>query len=257
MQNFGYIKSVFNEMLIEALISKDKKKKQIYSNFVNAIKTNKILNKQFQVYDLLENKFETNDGKRSEFIKETLSLLNDIKREDIFKENLKLVTPLYQHGYELPNLDYNHKALDETIAKLIFTKKSGKTINSIVENISLISEHIKDNIAPLVVEGAGVPDSLLMNTMVNKFNEKYSELSESDSKVIKSLISTNIVDREIVFNDLIRECLELTNSQIPNSTSDIKESLLNVKEKLLEYKFSNENYIQLTSKLIELKNDLS
>ena len=63
----------------------------------------------------------------------------------------------------------------------------------------------------------------------NKFNEKYSEISESEKKIIKSVLNG---DKEKTFNTLIRECIDSVDKKLNESSDfEIKDKLLKVKDK--------------------------
>ena len=58
MQNFGKIKNHFNSLLVEAIATKDEKKKKLFKEYVKAIKNDEILKAQFLIYNNIEDKSE-------------------------------------------------------------------------------------------------------------------------------------------------------------------------------------------------------
>ena len=65
VKNFGKIKNTYNEVLVESVITKNKNKKELFKTYIKTIKENEILKNQFLVYNLIENKVESNEGKLS------------------------------------------------------------------------------------------------------------------------------------------------------------------------------------------------
>ena len=103
-----------------------------------------------------------------------------------------------------------------------------------------------------------LPTNVLSNLMVNKFNSKYSELDETTKKVIKVSLNGSEEERSELFNSTLKECIELVNGKLKESSNDLelKDKLLQTKERLLGMSFSKETYIENLTKLVELKNNL-
>ena len=93
--------------------------------------------------------------------------------------------------------------------------------------------------------------------MVDKYNEKYASLSETEKKILKVLINSDDVKKKEVYSNVIRECLDMINEKLNGSDLDTKDKLLRVKDKLLNDKMEiDEDFSKNISKLLELKNSL-
>jgi hypothetical protein len=93
--------------------------------------------------------------------------------------------------------------------------------------------------------------------MVEKYNEKYSQLDESEKNVLKALIDSDDEKKKEVYVNAITECLTLINDKLKESDINTKEKLLMVKERLLNDKQEvNEDYFKNISKLIDLRSSL-
>jgi len=93
--------------------------------------------------------------------------------------------------------------------------------------------------------------------MVEKYNERYSELEESDKKIIKALIGSDDEEKKTVYTETLRECITMIDEKLTESDLDTKDKLLKVKDKLLRDKIEiNEDYVKNISKLVDLKNSL-
>lgn len=253
MQNFGKIKNIFNNLMIEGIVSNKKTNKNLFKDYVKAIKENEILKTQFLIYDNLETKIEENELKASLFIQENLSLLSKFSKEQILEANKKLFNIIKLES----KFDDELNELHESISKLIFTNKTIKNIDSIVEATSFIINHMKNNKAKVIVESYDLPNSMLSTIMVERYNEKYSTLSETEKKVLKVLINSDNGKKEEVYSMVVRECLDLINEKLTDADLDTKDKLLRVKDKLLTDKIEiNEDFNKNISKLMELKNSL-
>jgi hypothetical protein len=253
MQNFGKIKNKFNELMVEGIVSNKDENKNLFKHYVKTIKENEVLKTQFLVYDNIENKIEENELKANLFLQENIALLEKFSKKDIMEANFKLADPII---FETESTDDNI-GLHENITKLIFTKKTAKNIDAIVEATAYIINHMKNKKEKTVNESFDLPNSMLSTIMVDKYNEKYASLSETEKKVLKVLIDSNDTKKEEVYTGVVRECIDMINVKLTDSDLETKDRLLRVKDKLLNDKFEiNENFNKNISKLLELKDSL-
>jgi hypothetical protein len=90
--------------------------------------------------------------------------------------------------------------------------------------------------------------------MVNKFNEKYSEITESEKKIIKSILNGENEDKVNTVNNLKRECIDSIDKKLnENIDLDLKDKLLKVKDKLLTTEYKKDDYHNDVIKLYNLK----
>ena len=256
MQNFGKIKNAFNELLAEGLSTNNPESKQVFKKYIKAIKENEILKTQFLVISNIENKIEPNREKATEFVKENIALFSKFNKKDIMEANLNLAKPiLFEQG---SGNDYTNEILHENISKLIFIKRTPKTVDTIVEASSSVIDYIVNNKEKVINEAIELPNSMLMNIFVDKYNEKYSTLSESEKEILKTLIDSTDETKKDVYLKTLRECIDLVNESLKGSDSQTKEKLLNVKDRLLnDASEINEDYFKNISKLVELKSSLT
>lgn len=252
IKNFGEIKSVFNNILAESVVTKNSKKKNIFKKYVSSIKENEILKNQFLVYTNIENKIEPDMVKAIQYVKENIDLFSKYNKKDIFEANKKLTDLI---SFEVtPN---EKSELYENITTLIFTEKNPNTVDEIVEATNKVANYIINNKEKVVLESIDLPNTMLTNIMVDKYNQKYSSLDESDKKIIKVLIESTDEEKKEVYSSLVRECIDLINENLENSDLDTKDKLLRVKDRLLNDKQEiNENFIKNISKIVDLRNSL-
>ena len=255
MQNFGKIKNTFNELMVEGMISNKESNKKLFQQYVKSIKENEILKTQFMVFDNIENKIEENDMKATLFLQENLALLNKFSKKDIMEANKKLVKPVVSKNEMFVG---ENDTLHENITKLIFTEKTPKTIDTIVEATVFVIDYMKNNKPKELTESYDIPNSMLSAIMVDKYNEKYATLSETEKKVLKSLIDSDDTKKKEVYSSVVRECIDMIDEKLKESDLDTKDRLLRVKDRLLNDKQEiNEDFAKNISKLVELKDSLN
>lgn len=261
MQNFGKIKNAFNGILAEGVVSKNISNKQLFKKYVNAIKESEILKTEFLIYNNLENKIcneNTDPFFINLFINENLKLLEKYSVTDIENENKKLVE--ISKDIELKmNESYDSRLseLHESISKLICTKRTTNNIDEVADSMIKVSNYIKTNKPKEINEAIDLPPSMITTLMVDKYNEKYSNLDESDRKVLKSLINSSDEEKKNVYSSTVRECIDLIDDKLKTSNLDTKDKLLRVKDKLLNDKQEiTEDYNTNISKLVELRTSL-
>jgi hypothetical protein len=255
MQNFGKIKNVFNNLLIEGIVKKDKTTKQLFKKYVKSLKENEILKTQFLMFNNIENKFESDAMMANIYVSENIKLLDKFLKKDIIKANKKLVTILGDLSSRL-NEDYENSELHESITKLIFTERSPKTIDVLTEETKKITSHIKKDKVKNTQESIDLPTSVLMKMMVEKYNERYSTLNENDKQVLKTLINSNLDDKQKIYHDSVNECVKLIDKLLEESEAP-KDKLLSVRAKLLENtEVTNDDFIERFLKINELKSNL-
>ena len=252
IKNFGHIKSVYNTLLAESVMSDDKSKKELFKGYVKSIKENEIIKTQFLVYTNIEQKVESDATKAAMFVKENIDLFSKFSKKNILEANTKLVGNLLFENDVVDN-----KELYENISTLIFTNKKPETIDAIVEATSKVVDYIVNNKAKTLTEAIELPNSMLSTMMVEKYNEKYALLDESEKKILKTLIDSTDVEKKEVYLSTIKECITLIDEELDTADLNAKDKLLRVKDKLLNDKQEiNEDFIKNISKLVELRSNL-
>tara|TARA_R110000796_G_scaffold58413_5_gene134899 strand:- start:6087 stop:6866 length:780 start_codon:yes stop_codon:yes gene_type:complete len=255
MQNFGQINETFKNILADSIVTKDKKGKKIFKAYVKALKENKILKTQYGVYQKLEGKVNVSgDEERSViFVDECISMLQKLGRNNIIETNIMLSNFLETNGYKLYVDEYDFKSLHEHINNVAFMERSTKNVNTIVESKIFIKNYsnLVEEKENKVVEPYS--NKMLLPLMKNKFNEKYSNLTELENKIIKLTISGTDDDKKSLYTGTVRECIDLVNEQLKECSIDQKNTLLQVKDKLLRYDFNTENFTSEMSEMSYLK----
>ena len=182
-------------------------------------------------------------------------MLSKFNKKDILKENKKLISLSEDVKNKLEE-SYDDKLshLHESVSNLVFLDRTSKTINEIAKNTKNILDYITTNKPKVVEESYDVPNSMLSSILVEKYNERYSELSETEREVIKVLIESTDEEKLEVYAKITRECIDLIDNKLTESDLDTKDRLLRVKDKLLRNNIElNEDFSKNISKLVDLK----
>lgn len=260
MKNFGKIKNVFNELVSEGIATKDVASLDLFKKYVKTVKENEILKTQFLVISNIENKIESDRESAIQYVKENISLFSEFDKKKIIEanENLSSFITLCDKGELLKeDMEYDNKTLHENIATLIFTKRKPETIDTIIEATKGIVDYILNNKPKEIVESHGLPISMVSSILVDKYNEKYVDLTESERKILKTLIESNDDEKKEIYTSIVRECIDLINDKLVESDLESKDKLLRVKDKLLNDKQTiDEDFNKNITKLIELRGNL-
>ena len=254
MNNFGNIKDTFKNLVIESVIKKNDKGKKLFSKFLKTIKENETLKNQYLIYSNLQSTKFDDSVQAREFVKENISLLKKLNKEHITKGNdffLKLLK-----GNEII------KENDSFYKDILFLVESEitpfnvKKVNESTNNIVRLMLEKKE-VEEVVTESIDLPPSVLTKLAVNKFNSKYSDITETEKEIIKTVLNGSNENKEETFNKLKRECIDTIDNKLnENSDLDLKDKLLKVKDKLLNTNFSLDNFNTDISKIYDLNESI-
>jgi len=256
MYNFGQIKNTFNKLLTESIVNKDRVKKTIFKEYLKTLKESKILKSQFIVLNNIENKFIEDPYLAGEYVKENIESIRQFDQNKILVENKKLLNLL---GKNELILEKEINKLYESLNNLITLKKDSKNVDKIQESFEFVRSYVMKpkNSEKHVLPNVSLPPSMLASVMVSKYNTKYDNLSESEKKIIKVSLNGDEKEKSNLFNEIIRETLDLVDIKLDTNDIELKEKLLKSKDKLLRLEYKNESFVKDITKLYSLKHNLS
>jgi len=149
---------------------------------------------------------------------------------------------------------YNH------INILVETKKTASSIDKIQESINFITRKMMEVSEQEVkqYESVNLPPSVLTKMAINRFNLKYSDITESEKNIIKSVLNGTEEDKENVYVNLKKECIDLIDNKLNENTDlDMKDKLLKVKDKLLRMTYNPNEYVGDIDKVYQLKQSVA
>lgn len=258
MKNFGKIKNTFYGIITEGIVYGDNTKKELFSRYINAINENKILKTQFLVYTNLEDKAEINEAKANEFAKANILYLRKFKKSEIEEANKTLIKLLGEQKSRLEK-PYDEKLtkLHENITKIIFTNNNPLYVETMMESYGNIAGFIMENNARQPIKEDLIPSTAIAAVVIEKFNQKYSDLNEHEKLLIKYVTESNEKNRIKNHKEIIGECIELIDKKINENDGETKNKLIKVKEKLASTDYCANSYTDDITKLIVLKSDLN
>ena len=131
-----------------------------------------------------------------------------------------------------------------------------KKVNESINNIIKVMLE-KDETEEVVTESIDLPPSVLTKLAVNKFNSKFSDITETEKEIIKTVLNGSNENKEETFNKLKRECIDTIDNKLNESSDlDLKDKLLKVKDKLLNTNFSLDNFNTDISKIYDLNESI-
>lgn len=259
--NFGTIKNIYAKFLINSYITESQKdlNKKNYKNFIKLISESPILRTQFIVYKNIENGYFSSEVSAVEYLKENISLFDTFNKKNIIKENQKLVknlTSTYKKVGSIPN-----NRIHEALHNLIILEKKAETINQLHESFETVKNWLttpKEKISESTPKTKVNPKNFL-NIVTQKYNEKYSNISEEEKKVLKTILSKNNKEKESLLKDMVKESIGLINNSLKDFSNNlsIKEKLLEAKDVIYSLEYDEKTFKEDILKVYNLKTSLS
>jgi len=263
--NFGTLKDIFVERLIESYTTDDTTGKTLYKNFIKILKENDTLKTAFIVYKNLESKTIKSESNASDYLKENITFLSNLKDEVSLKEqSKKLISLLKESNIELDGL--KTKKIHKSIEDLITIEKNVSTIDKLQESKSEViswlmsDKDINDEANDKKYVRENIDPNKFLEIAVTKFNDKYkNSLTEEEKEILKVLREDNEDKTKELVSTLVKETVNLINTHLETNGQniDIKEKLLETKDVVYKMTENNGNFSNKVLKLYELKKNLN
>lgn len=259
--NFGTIKNIYAKFLIDSYITESERdsNKKHYKNFIKMLAESPILRTQFIVYKNIENGYFQSENVASEYLRENISLFNRFSKKEIIKENQKLFNKL-KSTYGDVSLNET-KEIHNALNNLITLEKKAETINTLYESFDVVKKWLttpKEKISESNDKPKVNPKNFL-NIVTQKYNEKYSNISEEEKKILKTILSKNEDEKETLLKNMVKESINLINNNIKQfgDVIDVKEKLLEAKDVVYNLEYNKETFKEDILKIYNLKISLS
>ena len=258
--NIGIVKSIISKKLTDSFIKNGhiNESKNIAASFFEIIKHSPILQLEFKIYNNIENKYINNEAIAVRYIDNNLKLFENINTDQIINEHKKL------EGFIDENaalIDTNKQKLYNAIENLLYEnskKNEVPNIDLIHESFIDILSYVMSNKKPETVNEAFIIDENMINDnliklSIDKFNEKYSNLSSSEINLIKKITTLSDAEKENALNEWKKDVINTLNSVGKNGIEDkINESI----DKINKMNFNPQTVTKNIIDLYELKNNL-
>lgn len=233
-RNFGIIYNVF-EQNIENLLS-TKKGKKIIKECFNLIKSNKVLNEQFKIYDMFEKAQNVDDVK--DFVNEASNIVKTFDRKIVMENNEKLIKFIRDKKLdEYVDIPEETENLYEAIEYIVLHKKTYDNVNDFVKAQNVITEHIvknqKNNIVENKITSAEFENKI--EEIENKINEK---INQEEKTLLDSFLTARKDKKKEVFENYKRKTLRKIKEMIENSEDSDKAQWDKIYENVSSKNFS-------------------
>lgn len=235
-RNFGIIYNVF-EQNIENLWN-TKAGKKIVKECYNLIKTNKVLNEQFKIYDMFEKAQNIEDVK--DFVNEASNIIKTFDKKLVMENNEKLIKFIRNKKLdEYVDIPEETENLYEAIEYLVLHKKTYDNVNDFVKAQNVITEHIIKNQKNNIVE-----NKLTSVEFEDKIEEAEKEINENINQEEKTLLdrflTTKNQNKKEVFENYKRKTLRKIKEMIESSEDSDKSQWNKIYESISSKNFSED-----------------
>lgn len=252
--NFGELNYTLKAFVADGIAENKASNKKLLKRFVSLLKENKILRNEFLVYNNIERRVGGSVEGVSQYINENIKIMESYTKAQIDEANGLLAEMV--DTIKVKRTDNPLSKLHESIHALMVSKASVSNVDARMDAKEVISEHIKNNTPIKKLADKILPNSIVAPIYVGSFNKKYEKLDEDTKKVIRKVINSPVEEREAIYVGLVRECVELVDTNLKESETEIKEKLLSTKDKLLNLKYNGETFIKEVGQLFDLKSTL-
>jgi hypothetical protein len=255
--DFGTLKNTFTQTYIASHINGDDKGKELYKTFLGILKESETLKSHFIVYKNLEGKTITSEFEANEYLKENLAILGK------FRGDKSIVTESKKLSNLLDNNDITINTpskLDEALHILTTSQKNISNLDNIHEAKLTVIKWLMEDKTPLVEDKTNVREDIdvkkFLDVATDKYNEKYSELSEEEKNIIKVLREGNDDTKSTLLNSMIKETVSLVNNRLEaiGNNPDLKTKLLETKGVVYDMsEYNVETFSENIKKIYEIK----
>ena len=233
-RNFGIIYNVFEQNIENLWGTKEGKK--IIKECFNLIKSNKVLNEQFKIYDMFEKAQNVDDVK--DFVNEASNIVKTFDRKIVMENNEKLIKFIRDKKLdEYVDIPEETENLYEAIEYIVLHKKTYDNVNDFVKAQNVITEHIvknqKNNIVENKITSAEFEDKI--EEIENEINEK---INQEEKTLLDRFLTTRKQNKKEVFENYKRKTLRKIKEMIENSEDSDKAQWDKIYENVSSKNFS-------------------
>lgn len=242
-RNFGIIYNVFEQNIENLLETKNGKKtiKECY----DLIKTNKVLNEQFKIYDMFEKAQNVDNAK--EYVNEASNIIKSLDKKLVVENNEKLIKFIRDKKLdEYVDIPEEIENLYEAIEYIVLNKKTYDNVNDFVKAQNVITEHIIKNQKNNIIES-----KLTSSEFENKIEEIEKEINENINQEEKTLLdrflTTRKQNKKEVFENYKKKTLRKIKEMIENSEDSDKAQWDKIYENVSSKNFSEDMSENITN----------
>jgi len=256
MKNFNSIRNSVNVAVIHLMKEDKKRAKSILTGYQKILKTSPGLRETLYLHENFEKGAFKNEDVAHGFIIENLIKIKNLNKTKLKKDLNKLENFMVEN--KLPILEFNDTIGDKVSTLIVNLNKTNKSLenNKIIE--TLIEEITTRK--PLTEETEKrepVNQKIFKKVMSEKYNKKYSSLTEQEKLIVKAFVSGNQKTIKEEYNKTSKSIINTIKNLISESKDDqIKMKYYEVQSKLYDGLELDEITIPHFQKLFELEKTL-
>ena len=233
-RNFGIIYNVFEQNIENLWGTKEGKK--IIKECFNLIKSNKVLNEQFKIYDMFEKAQNVDDVR--DFVNEASNIVKTFDKKIVMENNEKLIKFIRDKKLdEFVDIPEETENLYEAIEYIVLNKKTYDNVNDFVKAQNVITEHIIKNQKNNIVENK-ITSAEFENKIEEVENEINEKINQDEKKLLDGFLTNNKQNKKEVFENYKRKTLRKIKEMIENSEDSDKAQWDNIYENVSSKNFS-------------------
>lgn len=230
MAKFGEIKSKIENTLVENYGKKGFK--SFFKGFKTQILSNKNLSEAYFLYDSLSSKKGFSKEMADEYLNISVEKLKEIfQKED--KNLVKLNEWINKVSKEKVENDY------ADIDTVVYMNNSVKNLEKLVESSLRIKKLISDKSEVKETKTINLPLSSMIKVGTNIFNNRFSDITESEKKELNNLLSMDKKTLEAQINESKKNVIEKLKSTLNESEDkELHNKIHNTIEKINDSEIS-------------------
>ena len=253
-KSFGYLKECFESMSPNLFNSKDGKK--ILSKYSTLIKENKNLKSLHSIY---ENIRKTNKNSDLNYFFEHFTSQNWGLNNKTLNEDVKKLGNIVAEGYlyetylgnevELPQEDaiFNH-----AVEYIVENKMTGNNLSKFSSAIKILKEHVEKNEEISHFSNDSLNGKI--DNMVKEFNEKYSDLDESEREIVNEITKSESPEKVFeIYKEKCKSKIEEKKENFKNDENSLKR-IDTIIEQISKKVYSQETLVEDINNMIEISN---
>lgn len=250
-KNFGLIYSI-----VEANVPKwfvNKKKSKAIGEIKKLISENKVLKKQFDVYNTLSSINENIDA--VEYMNTVLEQTPVFTKKELQENNQKLIDLVHKYkGNELIEISDEDAQLYESIEYILTHKKTLNNLNECLACKGVIVDYLKEHVEKTSSNNTDI-DSIF-NSTVSQTQKMYENLNDDERELVENMAKYGN-DTESAFNGIKKEVSDCLSESLLNSDNyEEKERWKNVLKQINEMTYKEADGIDNIIKLYQIKNTI-
>lgn len=203
--NFGVIKESILAELTESYLKNKDINSTLIDDFYKMVNESKLLSLQNEVYDKLTSKVIESENLATRYIDNTMKLFEDFTINEYNKCIKLLESFILENKINITNTNTINESIDYLIKNSL---KSTKKVNvdQLHESFINVLETVKTKKeSDVISEEVQVVPKEVIKIAVSNYNKKYSDLSESDNKVLRILSENNHTNKTNLFNEITED----------------------------------------------------